>query len=68
MRSRKANKVTDWKRTLALKRRATLALRAAVRKAYAEHAKLGLPMYVWRNGKVVAIFPSHNGKKSSGRA
>jgi hypothetical protein len=45
-------------RSVDLKRRATLALRAAVRKAYAEHARLGLPVYVWENGKVIARTPA----------
>ena len=35
--------------------RALLALRAAVEKAIEEHAREGLPMYIWRDGKVVAV-------------
>lgn len=37
---------------LPLQDRALLALRAAARKAIAEDRKLGLPVYIWRNGQV----------------
>ena len=37
---------------LPLEQRALLALRAAARKAIAEDRKLGLPVYIWRNGRV----------------
>jgi len=40
---------------LPLEERALLALRAAVEKAIEEHAREGLPMYIWRDGKVVAV-------------
>ncbi len=40
---------------LPLERRAEMALKAAVRKAIAEHARQGRPIYVWRDGKVVEI-------------
>jgi hypothetical protein len=36
---------------LPLEQRALLALRAAARKAIAEDHKLGLPVYIWRNGR-----------------
>jgi hypothetical protein len=45
---RTAKKIAD----LPLEQRALLALRAAARKAIAEDRKLGLPVYVWRNGRV----------------
>ena len=37
---------------LPLEERALMALRAAARKAIAEDRKLGLPVYIWRNGRV----------------
>ena len=40
---------------LPLLERATIALKAAVENAIEEHARAGLPMYVWRDGKVVEV-------------
>jgi hypothetical protein len=40
---------------LPLEERALLALRAAVKKAIAEHAREGLPVYVWSGGRVVKL-------------
>jgi len=40
---------------LPLNERAELAMQAAIRKAIEEHAREGLPMYVWRDGKVMAV-------------
>ena len=40
---------------LPIEERALIALRAAVQKASEEHAREGLPMYIWRDGKVVAV-------------
>ena len=40
---------------LPIEERALIAFRVAVRKAIEEHAREGLPMYVWRDGKVVAV-------------
>lgn len=40
---------------LPLLERATIALKAAVENAIEEHALAGLPMYIWRDGKVVAV-------------
>ena len=37
---------------LPLEQRAEMALKAAVRKVIIEHARLGLPIYTWRNGEV----------------
>lgn len=42
---------------LPLEQPAEMALKAAVEKVIVEHARLRLPIYVWRNGKVVAIPP-----------
>ena len=42
---------------LPLEERARLALRAAVKKAIAEHARDGLPVYVWSGGRVVKLPP-----------
>jgi len=42
---------------LPLEQRAEMALKAAVEKAIVEHARLGLPMYIWRDGKVVELSP-----------
>jgi hypothetical protein len=35
--------------------RATLAMKAAVERVIEEHAREGLPLYIWRDGKVVAV-------------
>ena len=37
--------------------RAEMALREAVREALEEKARLGLPAYIWRDGKVVEVSP-----------
>ena len=42
---------------LPLEERAEMALRAATRKVIVEHARLGLPIYIWRNGEVVEVSP-----------
>jgi hypothetical protein len=38
-----------------LEERALMALKAAVKKVIEEHAREGLPLYIWRDGKVVAV-------------
>ena len=38
-----------------LAERSLLALKAAVEKVIEEHAREGLPLYLWRDGKVVAV-------------
>lgn len=43
---------------LPMEKRAELALREAVNDVIAEHARLGLPLYIGRNGKVVKLSPS----------
>ncbi len=37
--------------TLPLEVRAEMALNAAVEKLIVEHARTGLPLYIWRDGK-----------------
>ena len=43
---------------LPLEKRAEMALREAVDEVIAEHARLGLPLYIGRNGKVVKLSPT----------
>jgi hypothetical protein len=43
---------------LPLEKRAELAMREAVDEVIAEHARLGLPLYIGRDGKVVKLSPS----------
>jgi hypothetical protein len=40
---------------LPLLERATLALEAAVEKVIEEHAREGRPLYIWRDGEVLAV-------------
>ncbi len=40
---------------LPLEERALMALEAAVEKVIEEHAREGLPLYICRDGKVVAV-------------
>jgi hypothetical protein len=40
---------------LPLHERAEMALKAAVEKVIVEHARLGTPIYIWRDGKVVEM-------------
>jgi hypothetical protein len=42
---------------LPLEQRAEMALKVAVEKVIVEHARQGMPIYVWREGKVVEIPP-----------
>jgi len=42
---------------LPIEKRAEIAFKAAVAKAIDEHARLGLPIYVWRNKRVVKLAP-----------
>jgi hypothetical protein len=42
---------------LPLEVRAEMALKAAVEKVIEEHAREGLPIYVWRDDRVVEIPP-----------
>ena len=40
---------------LPLEKRAEMAFKEAVEEVIDEHARLGLPLHVWRNGKVVSL-------------
>jgi hypothetical protein len=42
---------------LPLEVRAQMAFKAAVEKAIIDHARRGLPMYIWRDGKTVELSP-----------
>ncbi len=42
---------------LPLEERAEMALRGAVEKVIVEHARQGLPIYIWREGRVVELSP-----------
>ena len=42
---------------LPLHKRAEIAFKIAVAKAIDEHARLGLPVYIWRDGRVVELSP-----------
>jgi hypothetical protein len=44
---------------LPLEKRAEIAFKAAVAKAIDEHTRLGLPVYIWRDGKVVKLSPKN---------
>ena len=40
-----------------LEKRAEMAFKEAVDEVIDEQARLGLPIYIWRDGKVVALSP-----------
>lgn len=42
---------------LPLEERALMALKAAVEKVIVEHARQGLPIYIWRDGRIVELSP-----------
>jgi hypothetical protein len=42
---------------LPIEKRAEIAFKIAVAKAIDEHARLGLPVYIWREGRVVELSP-----------
>ncbi len=53
--------------------RAEMAMKVAIEKVIEEHAREGLPLYVWRGGKVVAVpakelAKSRNGKRQQRQA
>ena len=50
---------------LPIEKRAEIALKAAVAKAIDEHTRLGLPVYIWRNSRVVKL--SSNKRRNSSR-
>jgi hypothetical protein len=47
---------------LPIEKRAEIAFKVAVAKAIDEHTRLGLPVYVWRNSKVVKLSPNKTNK------
>ncbi|HEY6269815.1 MAG TPA: hypothetical protein VIX11_16060 [Candidatus Acidoferrum sp.] len=49
---------------LPLLERAALAMKAAMEAVVEEHAREGLPLYIWRDGKVVAV-PAEEFRKKS---
>ena len=40
-----------------LLRRAEIAMKTAMERVIQEHIREGLPLYIWRDGKVVAVPP-----------
>lgn len=42
---------------LPLEQRAEMAFKAAVERVIVEHARQGLPIYIWRDGKVIEVPP-----------
>jgi hypothetical protein len=49
---------------LPIEKRAEIAFKIAVAKAIDEHARLGLPVYIWRGGRVVKLSPDEARKPS----
>ncbi len=43
---------------LPIEKRAEIAFKVAVAKAIDEHSRLGLPVYIWRNSRVVKLSPN----------
>ncbi len=52
------SKVSKKVLRLPLEKRAEIAFKVAVAKAIEEHSRLGLPVDIWRNGKVVELSPN----------
>ncbi len=50
---------------LPIEERALLALKSAVKKMVAEHKRLGLPVYIWRDGQVVDLLAKKKPRKRS---
>ncbi len=50
-------KLSETVKQLPIEQQAEIAFKAAVAKAINEHARLGLPVYIWRNNKVVKLSP-----------
>lgn len=51
------NKPSQDVMRLPIEKRAEMAFKEAVARAIDEHARLGLPIYIWRNKKVVKLSP-----------
>jgi len=52
---KKVSRVPVRIRNLPIERRAEMAIQAAARKAITRRSRLGLPVYIWRSGKVVEM-------------
>ena len=52
---------------LPIEKRAEIAFKIAVAKAIDEHTRLGLPVYIWRDGRVVELSPNE-ARELSGNA
>ncbi len=55
---------------LPLEKRAEIAFKEAVEEVIDEHARLGLPLYIWRDGKVVGLSAEeirHDSRVSQGK-
>jgi len=50
---------------LPLAQRAEMAFKAAVEEVIVEHARQGLPIYIWREGKVVELSPEELREESA---
>jgi hypothetical protein len=50
---------------LPLEQRAEMAFKAAVEEVIVEHARQGLPIYIWREGKVVGLSPEELREESA---
>lgn len=51
------NKTSPDVMQMPIEKRAEIAFKAAVANAIDEHARLGLPIYIWRNKRVVKLSP-----------
>jgi hypothetical protein len=52
---------------LPIEKRAEIAFKVAVAKAIDEHTRLGLPVYIWRNNRVVKLSPNKTSNSSRRR-
>jgi hypothetical protein len=52
---------------LPIEKRAEIAFKVAVAKAIDEHTRLGLPVYIWRNSRVVKLSPNKTRNSSRRR-
>jgi hypothetical protein len=52
---------------LPIEKRAEIAFKVAVAKAIDEHTRLGLPVYIWRNSRVVKLSPNKTRNSSTRR-
>ena len=52
---------------LPIEKQAEIASKVAVAKAIDEHTRLGLPVYIWRNSRVVKLSPNKTRNSSRRR-